>query len=133
MSYIGTNKIGKMYLGSTEIAKAYLGNDLVYQNKVQYTKQSLNTNTKSIKNEVLRVSLDPLIDKLIKILLEWITKKINELIKKILEQFDEIFEEIGEQIIIIQEETGDIINIPINLQNYLKKKRLQKRKMHKRF
>ena len=39
------------------------------QNKVQYTKQSLNTNTKSIKNEVLRVSLDPLIDKLIKILL----------------------------------------------------------------
>lgn len=31
MSYIGTNKIGKMYLGTTEIAKAYLGNNLVYQ------------------------------------------------------------------------------------------------------
>ena len=33
MSYIGTNKIGKMYLGDTEIAKAYLGSNLVYQNK----------------------------------------------------------------------------------------------------
>ena len=33
MSYIGTNKIGKMYLGGTEIAKAYLGSNLVYQNK----------------------------------------------------------------------------------------------------
>lgn len=31
MSYIGTNKIGKMYLGGTEIAKAYLGSSLVYQ------------------------------------------------------------------------------------------------------
>jgi hypothetical protein len=31
MSYLGTNKIGKMYLGSTEIAKAYLGSDLVYK------------------------------------------------------------------------------------------------------
>ena len=30
MSYIGTNKVGKMYLGSTAIGKAYLGNDLVY-------------------------------------------------------------------------------------------------------
>jgi hypothetical protein len=34
MSYIGTNKIGKMYLGGTEIAKAYLGSNLVYQNKL---------------------------------------------------------------------------------------------------
>lgn len=33
MSYIGTNKIGKMFLGGTEIAKAYLGSNLVYQNK----------------------------------------------------------------------------------------------------
>ena len=33
MSYLGTNKIGKMYLGSTEIAKAYLGSDLVYKKK----------------------------------------------------------------------------------------------------
>ena len=32
MSYLGTNKIGKMYLGDTEIAKAYLGDDLVFQN-----------------------------------------------------------------------------------------------------
>ena len=32
MSYIGTNKIGKVYLGTTEIAKMYLGSDLVYQN-----------------------------------------------------------------------------------------------------
>lgn len=31
MSYLGTNKIGKMYLGNTEIAKAYLGSDLVFQ------------------------------------------------------------------------------------------------------
>lgn len=31
MSYIGTNKVGKMYLGSTAIGKAYLGDDLVYQ------------------------------------------------------------------------------------------------------
>ena len=31
MSYLGTNKIGKMYLGSTAIGKAYLGNDLVFQ------------------------------------------------------------------------------------------------------
>ena len=30
MSYIGTNKVGKMYLGSTAIGKAYLGDDLVY-------------------------------------------------------------------------------------------------------
>lgn len=30
MSYIGTNKIGKIYLGSTEIAKAYLGGTLVF-------------------------------------------------------------------------------------------------------
>lgn len=30
MSYIGTNKVGKMYLGSTAIGKAYLGEDLVY-------------------------------------------------------------------------------------------------------
>lgn len=30
MSYIGTNKIGKMYLGGTAIGKAYLGDDLVY-------------------------------------------------------------------------------------------------------
>ena len=30
MSYIGTNKIGKMHLGNTAIGKAYLGNDLVY-------------------------------------------------------------------------------------------------------
>lgn len=30
MSYIGTNKVGKMYLGSTAIGKAYLGSDLVY-------------------------------------------------------------------------------------------------------
>lgn len=30
MSYIGTNKVGKMYLGSTTIGKAYLGEDLVY-------------------------------------------------------------------------------------------------------
>lgn len=32
MSYLGTNKIGKVYLGTTEIAKAYLGSNLVYQN-----------------------------------------------------------------------------------------------------
>lgn len=32
MSYIGSNKLGKVYLGSTEIAKAYLGSDLVHQN-----------------------------------------------------------------------------------------------------
>ena len=32
MSYIGTNKIGKMFLGDTEIAKAYLGDELVFQN-----------------------------------------------------------------------------------------------------
>lgn len=31
MSYLGTNKIGKMYLGSTAIGKAYLGNNLVFQ------------------------------------------------------------------------------------------------------
>lgn len=31
MSYLGTNKIGKMYLGSTAIGKAYLGSNLVYQ------------------------------------------------------------------------------------------------------
>lgn len=31
MSYVGTNKIGKMYLGGTEIAKAYLGSNLVFQ------------------------------------------------------------------------------------------------------
>lgn len=31
MSYLGTNKIGKMYLGSTAIGKAYLGSDLVFQ------------------------------------------------------------------------------------------------------
>ena len=30
MSYIGSNKLGKMYLGSTAIGKAYLGSDLVY-------------------------------------------------------------------------------------------------------
>lgn len=30
MSYIGTNKVGKMYLGSTAIGKAYFGEDLVY-------------------------------------------------------------------------------------------------------
>lgn len=30
MSYIGTNKVGKMYLGETAIGKAYLGSDLVY-------------------------------------------------------------------------------------------------------
>lgn len=30
MSYIGTNKVGKMYLGSTAISKAYLGEDLVF-------------------------------------------------------------------------------------------------------
>lgn len=30
MSYIGTNKVGKMYLGDTAIGKAYLGEDLVY-------------------------------------------------------------------------------------------------------
>jgi len=30
MSYIGTNKVGKMYLGSTAIGKAYLGENLVY-------------------------------------------------------------------------------------------------------
>lgn len=30
MSYIGTNKVGKMYLGSTAIGKAYLGDDLVF-------------------------------------------------------------------------------------------------------
>lgn len=30
MSYIGTNKVGKMYLGSTAIGKAYLGEDLVF-------------------------------------------------------------------------------------------------------
>lgn len=30
MSYIGSNKLGKMYLGSTAIGKAYLGEDLVY-------------------------------------------------------------------------------------------------------
>ena len=80
-----------------------------YQNKIQCVKPSLNNNLSSVKKTALKISLDPLIDKLIKILFDWITKKINELIKKILEQFDEIFEEIGEQIIIIQEETGDII------------------------
>lgn len=32
MSFIGTNKIGKVFLGTTEIAKIYLGNTLVYQN-----------------------------------------------------------------------------------------------------
>lgn len=31
MSYLGTNKIGKMYLGSTSIGKAYLGSNLVFQ------------------------------------------------------------------------------------------------------
>lgn len=31
MSYIGSNKIGKMYLGTTEIGKAYLGSTLVYE------------------------------------------------------------------------------------------------------
>ena len=31
MSYIGTNKIGRIFLGTTEIAKAYLGSDLVFQ------------------------------------------------------------------------------------------------------
>lgn len=36
MSYLGTNKIGKVYLGTTEIAKAYLGSDLVFQNTVPY-------------------------------------------------------------------------------------------------
>lgn len=30
MSYLGTNKVGKMYLGDTAIGKAYLGDDLVY-------------------------------------------------------------------------------------------------------
>jgi len=35
MSYLGTNKIGKMYLGSTAIGKAYLGSNLVYQGGVQ--------------------------------------------------------------------------------------------------
>jgi len=30
MSYIGTDKVGKMFLGSTAIGKAYLGSDLVY-------------------------------------------------------------------------------------------------------
>ena len=30
MSYIGTNKVGKMFLGDVAIGKAYLGNDLVY-------------------------------------------------------------------------------------------------------
>ena len=30
MSYIGTNKVGKMYLGGVAIGKAYLGSDLVY-------------------------------------------------------------------------------------------------------
>ena len=30
MSYLGTDKIGKMFLGDTEIAKAYLGTDLVF-------------------------------------------------------------------------------------------------------
>lgn len=30
MSYLGTNKIGKIYLGTTAIAKAYKGTDLVY-------------------------------------------------------------------------------------------------------
>lgn len=32
MSFIGTNKIGKVFLGTTEIAKIYLGDTLVYQN-----------------------------------------------------------------------------------------------------
>ena len=31
MSYIGTNKVGKMYLGIKAIGKAYLGSDLVYE------------------------------------------------------------------------------------------------------
>ena len=31
MSYLGTNKIGKIYLGSTAIGKAYLGGNLVFQ------------------------------------------------------------------------------------------------------
>lgn len=31
MSYLGTNKIGKIYLGPTAIGKAYLGNNLVFQ------------------------------------------------------------------------------------------------------
>lgn len=30
MSYLGTNKIGKIYLGTTAIAKAYKGTDLVF-------------------------------------------------------------------------------------------------------
>lgn len=30
MSYIGTNKVGKMYLGGTAIGKAYLGDNLVF-------------------------------------------------------------------------------------------------------
>lgn len=33
MSYLGTNKIGKMYLGSTAIGKAYLGSNLVFQRR----------------------------------------------------------------------------------------------------
>lgn len=32
MSYLYTDKIGRLYLGDTEIAKAYLGSTLVYQN-----------------------------------------------------------------------------------------------------
>ena len=31
MSYIGTNKLGKIFLGTTAIGKAYLGTDLVFQ------------------------------------------------------------------------------------------------------
>lgn len=31
MSYIGTNKLGKVFLGTTAIGKAYLGTDLVFQ------------------------------------------------------------------------------------------------------
>ena len=31
MSYLGTNKIGKLFFGSVEIAKAYLGTDVVFQ------------------------------------------------------------------------------------------------------
>lgn len=33
MSYIGTNKVGKMYLGNTDIGKAYLGSTLVYNSQ----------------------------------------------------------------------------------------------------
>ena len=45
MSYLGTDKIGKVFLGDTEITKSYLGTDLVFQrggvsNRIPYIRVS---------------------------------------------------------------------------------------------